>query len=166
MILGIDPSLTGCGLVVIDYDKNVLLSKTVGYTIDIRTESEKIKRQLVIAQEAIKIGKSMQIEMVGVEGFAAMPKKGKMGHQISLAELIGVIKSQIFISLKKIPIIVPPPSWKKSVIGNGHAKKPEIKKVLKSLGYELGKQDEYDALGVALHVHNVRSHAINQRKEK
>lgn len=162
IVLGIDPSLTGCGIVVINNDRKVLLSSVFGYSLKIRSESQKILRNLKIAQEIVKIGKSNSVDFVGVEGLGMSPKGSRIGNQIFLAELLGVIKSQIFLSLQKEPIMVPPPSWKKLVIGNGRAQKPDVKKYFVSEGYNLGGQDEYDALGVALFILDKKKHLISR----
>lgn len=154
-ILGIDPSLRSCGAVLINAEKKILLSATFGYSLENANELDKIKRNLVIAQEIVRIGKVHKIDYVGMEGSAI---NKRMGNQLMLLELHGVIKSQIFLGLHKVPIIVPPPSWKKEIIGHGMAKKKDIAKKLKDYQFENEKvvQDLYDALGVALYIHRTK----------
>lgn len=163
MIMAIDPSLTSCGVIVIDYKNNVLLSKTFGYTISARGEKDKIKRYLDISKEIILIGKSMEIDFVAIEGLGFKQKGNGMGNQIFLAELSGVIKSQIFLSLKHIPIIVPPASWKKLIIGSGRADKKQVKQFFTESGYKFDKQDLYDALGIAFYIRRIKTKAIDGR---
>lgn len=91
-------------------------------------------------------------------------KGGRIGNQIKLIELSGVLKANIYLSLKKCPIVAPVPSWKKVCCGNGRAKKPEIKKALKEMGYDFKTQDEYDALGVAMYARSQKK--IFMIKEK
>ena len=151
IFLGIDPSLTRCGIVVIDHNKKTLLKDTFGYTISKeKEENERIKRVLFISSEIVKVGKEFKVDVVGIEGLGIVPRNSKIGNQIYLAELFGVIKSQIYLCLKKMPVLIPPPSWKKEIIGKGNAKKPDIKDHFIKKGYEGYTQDEFDALGVAL----------------
>lgn len=151
IFMGIDPSLNNCGIVVIDHNKKTLLKDTVGYTISKdKEENERIKRNLFISSEIVKAGKKFKVDVVGIEGLGIVPRNSRIGNQIFLAELSGVIKSQIYMCLKKMPVIIPPASWKKEVVGKGNLKKPEIKKYFLLEGYEGMTQDEYDALGVAL----------------
>jgi Holliday junction resolvasome RuvABC endonuclease subunit len=86
---------------------------------------------------------------MAIEGLGAMPKMGRMGHQLSLAELHGIIKAQILIAFKAMPEVIPPSSWKKEVLNKGRANKNEIVREFSSQGINLGSQDEYDAYGVA-----------------
>jgi Holliday junction resolvasome RuvABC endonuclease subunit len=160
-IIGIDPSVTSCGIVVIDFSKKVLLAQNFGYTLNHASELDKIKRSLEIIQQIIGIGKKMDCDYIAVEGLGISPKNGRMGNQYILAEFLGILKSQILLALKTIPEIVPPPSWKKCVIGNGRADKLTIKKVLESKGYKFDTQDMYDALGIALYIRSQKSYIID-----
>lgn len=165
-IMGIDPSLRGCAVVIIDHKKEVLFSETFGYSLkEKRGEGELIKRNLIITQRIIEIGKENEVDFVAIEGTGASPKGGRIGNQVKLIELSGVIKSHVYFSLQKIPIIAPVASWKKIACGNGRAKKPEVKKTLKSLGFNFDTQDEFDALGVALYALHDRKHLINRERQ-
>lgn len=148
-ILGIDPSVRSCGVVVIE-NNDVLHSCTFGGSIESKTENEKIKRMLKIAQGILKVGVEYQIDVIAIEGLAMKQHGSGMGNQLVLAELFGIIKSNIWMKFKKEPMIIPPASWKKQIIENGRAKKDEVQRVLTDKGYILNKQDEYDALGIAL----------------
>jgi Holliday junction resolvasome RuvABC endonuclease subunit len=163
--MGIDPSLTSCGVIVIDHEKKVLLGETLGYTIKHPSEKDRIKRSLEICQRIVHIGRDMDCRLIAIEGLGMMAKMGRMGNQIFLAELLGVLKAQVFISLRVIPDIVPPPSWKKRVIGSGKADKVMIKQFLETKGYNFDKQDIYDALGVALYLHETYMQALINKGE-
>lgn len=163
IFMGVDPSLRGCGVTIIDHNKKVLLFDVFGYTLSDKTEHERIKRNLIISQDVVKMGKKMDVDVIAVEGLGIAPKKNRLGNQIYLAEFIGILKSQIYLSLRKIPMIVPPPSWKKAVIGSGKADKAEIKKCLEKRNYKFKVQDQYDALGVALFALQNKQHIINGR---
>lgn len=152
-VMGIDPSLNSTGIIILDLNKNCLRSEVIGYKIQqSSTESDKIKRNLIIAKKVVDVGKEMDVDLIGIEGLGITAKNGKIGNQIYLAELSGILKAQIFLSLKKIPHVVPPPSWKKEIIGKGNADKKFIRKVLEEKNYKFNKQDLYDALGVSMYI--------------
>ncbi len=88
----------------------------------------------------------MDCSVIALEGLGISPKMGRVGNQLILAELLGIIKSQIVISLKRSPFIVPPPTWKKSIIGSGKATKDQVRDKLIEDGYQFDKQDLYDAV--------------------
>ena len=159
--MAVDPSVTSCGLVIIDFEKKILLAENFGYTIKNASEIDRIKRSLEIIQKIVTIGRKMDCTYIAVEGLGISPKNGRIGNQYILAEFLGILKSQILLSLKTIPEIVPPASWKKSIIGSGRADKNKIKEVLESQGYKLDTQDMYDALGIALHIRMEKSYIID-----
>jgi Holliday junction resolvasome RuvABC endonuclease subunit len=160
--MAVDPSVTSCGVVVIDFERKVLLAENFGYTIKNASEIDKIKRSLEIIQKIIGIGRKMNCSYIAVEGLGISPKNGRIGNQYILAEFLGILKSQLLLSLKIVPEIVPPPSWKKCVIGSGRADKDQIRQSLESKGYKFDKQDMYDALGIALYLRTQKSYIIDK----
>lgn len=157
MFLGIDPSLNATGIVIVDKDANVLYNHCYQPKIQeskLRDET-RLRKMLITSQFVINIIKEHNHPIVAIEGSGVGGKAGRFGNQLFLLENLGILKSQIYLSTKKMPHIVPPPTWKKTVIGNGRAKKDMIKENLTEKGYQLDKQDEYDALGIALYLQQI-----------
>lgn len=142
--MGLDLSLTGTGVVIIDDLGNVLKSGTYGEKLERKaTEKEKIERMIWIATQVVRDSREFDTKVIGIEGFAFRAK----GAQNDLGELHGVIKSQILMSLKIVPIIVPVKTARKTVLGNGNMKKDKVFACVSKLGF--GNDNEADAYVIA-----------------
>jgi Holliday junction resolvasome RuvABC endonuclease subunit len=162
-IMAIDPSLRSTGVAVLDTTANTDTSFLIKTTIEDNSELSRIKRILAISNDVVKIALAENVDIIAIEGLGISAKNGRFGNQFQLAELLGVLKSQILLSVRKVPIIVPPSTWKLAVIGKGNAKKDEIKKCLNKKGIVLESQDQYDALGIAYYIRKKKSAIIEKR---
>lgn len=137
--VGIDPSLTGTAIVVIDHDG------TIKECLRITTSYKEMERLLVIRNRVLDIITSYKPCLVGMEGYAfgAKQKREAMG------ELGGILKISMFeVGIKYI--IVPPTTVKKFATGKGNAKKDHmLLAVYKKWGHEFKTNDEADAFVIA-----------------
>lgn len=150
--MGIDTSLGCTGVVIIDQSEKIVLAKSIETNKENATEFDLLKRYFQITQNIIKIAKENLVDEIAIEGIGAGSKFGRFGNQLKLIELFGVVKFNIFISLKMIPKVVPPATWKKEIIKNGAAKKDQIVTAINCTGISFDKQDLYDAYCLALYL--------------
>lgn len=148
--LGLDLSLTASGIVAIDEAGSVVEAKTYGYGLK-RTSSneEKIKRLLDISncvQETLRglVVKGDPVEVV-IEGYAYSAR----GSQNDLAELQGVIKSQLFLQHGITPEVMPVSRARKLVFDTGRVSKGEVMSLLADMGVHFTDHNQADAYVVA-----------------
>lgn len=149
--MGLDVSLTGTGIEILDQDAERVYSSTVGYSLNgAKTEREAVERLVWIANEIVGLVKKFGVELVGVEGYAFGAKYGRE----RLAELHGVLKSQLFLSCQIIPSVVPPKTARSKVFGKGCGgiKKKFVRPLLKQRGVEIDDPDQADAHVVARYL--------------
>lgn len=122
MVLGIDPSLNGTGIVLLNsggqiiYQKAIILNKTKKTTIK---GFSRINLILSIIKEVIKENQNL-IKLVIIEGYSFGSNRSR--SVFDLGELGGIIK--YFLYEKEISFVeVPPKFLKKYVTGNGNADK-------------------------------------------
>lgn len=146
VVAGLDLSLRGAGVAVIDLEGKVHTG-TFGYPLTKEsTERDKLERILKITSQLIEFLKLHNVSQVGFENYAF----SKALHSISLqAELGGVMKSQIYVGLKIVPITIPVTSIRKFLLGKSTKEKSPVQKHFKNMGYSFKTADEYDALAVA-----------------
>ena len=150
--MGLDLSLTGTGIVVIDDTPSVVFADTCGFKLKrTATVRAKIERMNSIAVKVIKAAREYSVTVIGIEGFAYAAK----GAQNDLGELHGVVKSQILLGLNLVPVIVAPTSARKTVLGKGNFPKKMILDELTKRGYNVSDHNQGDALVVALAVRKV-----------
>lgn len=113
IVLGIDPSLTGTGLCVLD-DKYTIL-----HISTLKNKLRGIDRLIFIRNEVLGITKQFNPEFVVLEGYA-MGIRG--GMVFNLGELGGVLRTAIYEHGLSY-IDVPPTMLKKVVCGKGNADK-------------------------------------------
>jgi Holliday junction resolvasome RuvABC endonuclease subunit len=103
------------------------------------------------------------IKAIALEGYAM---QARFGREIA-GELGGVTKVALMRELKRAPIIVPPPSLKKFVSGNGKADKNDIKgAVYEKWGAQFKSHDRADAFGLAqVAKASTRGTAVEYEKE-
>lgn len=110
-------------------------------------EVEKIRRMLRIANEIVRFITLFEVKHVGIEGPAYNAHQG--AH--ALGELSGVVKSQLWMKFRIVPLIVPPASARKHVLGyGGSVTKDQVKEVVeKGLGVAVENDHEADATVIA-----------------
>ena len=138
VVMGIDPSLTSTGLVVLEND--CLVSSG---TLEVKEKG--IARLLALQKELEAKLLEYQPTLVVVEGYAFA--RANQAHQ--LGELGGMIR--LLLTQKQVPWIeVPPTQAKKFAAGKGNAPKDLIlMNVYKRWGVEFGTSDEADAYVLA-----------------
>lgn len=164
-VVGLDLSLTGAGVAVVD-DDGLVHSNTFGYSVKNPTSHDQVLRNIKITKGIINFIRDFKIDYVAVENY------GFAGHGLTKqAELGGLVKAQIYLNFKKVVVPIPsktiraflmPKSKKKSEKGSKERQKVVSVKTfvenhLRSLGYESPKNDnEFDALAVALVMQSYR----------
>lgn len=113
--VGIDPSLVGTGVVMIDEDGEIVEQKLISTTPDIPTE----QRLLDILKSLSFIKKVPRLQKVYMEDLAYFSKSSRL---FELAGLHFMIRTEFFINNIQMKII-PPKTLKKFVTNNGNAKK-------------------------------------------
>jgi hypothetical protein len=116
---------------------------------------EEIRRSLDIANRIVGFLKRHEVRNVSIEGYA-YSFAGKNKHEASasvtkLAELGGIVKSQIMLSCRTAPVVIQPNSARKIVVGplkRGGAKE-QVKVILKTFGFNFDNLDEMDAFVTA-----------------
>ena len=152
-VLGIDSSLTGCGLCLLDEDLNKerpVETKIISKTL--KNNLKGIERILYIEKEIIAWAKGCELAVI--EGYAFDKKfKGE-----SLAELVGVIKRRLH--LMGVPLLIVPTQKVKKILTGSGAKPKEykdidtkiwtIEKTKDTYGLDFtGRDNECDAFGLA-----------------
>lgn len=145
VVAGLDLSLRGAGVAVIGLDGSVSAA-TFGYPLSKEsTDRDRLERILKVTSQLMAFLKLHKVNYIGVENYAF----SKMNSISCQAELGGVVKSQIYVSMKIVPITMPVTSVRKFVLGKSTKSKVTVQKHFKALGYILKTADEYDALAVA-----------------
>jgi Holliday junction resolvasome RuvABC endonuclease subunit len=143
--MGIDPSLTGCGLVMI-VDGDLKVAKTVS-TPATDTRGARLTN---IASEVDHFWEKFgRPDFVAMEGYAF----GSPFNREEMGEVGGVIKLTLF-SRGIEPVIWPNTSWKKAVLGKGNVKKEDLKlPVFQRYGVEITDMNQVEAFCVAQAEH-------------
>ena len=140
MYLGLDLSLTGTGIVVLNQDNFVLHAETV------KNKVTGMERLLTIRGRVYDILHKFPPKVICVEGYAM---GSRSGQAFSIGELGGVIKLLLFEEGYK-PYLVPPTRLKKFIVGGGKAEKDMIMmKVFQRWGWEAADNNQSDAYGAA-----------------
>jgi hypothetical protein len=149
--LGLDLSLTGAGVVVLDEDGAVVRSAVFGYELDRKaTPRDKIERILFIASKVIgivgEVSGTGEIEWdAGVEHYAFR----QHGAVADLGEINGVVKTQLWMAHNIAPRAVVVSSARKLVLGRGNIKKDQIIPLLKERGLIFADHNIADAYVIA-----------------
>jgi Holliday junction resolvasome RuvABC endonuclease subunit len=165
VFVGLDLSLTSTGLAILD--GNSAICHSFGYALKKSTSNaEKTKRYIDIASSVIHLLRPYEskIHTIVVEEYA-------FTQQIAYAcELGGIIKSQIYLALRKSYVSIPSTTVRKILLG--HAKKlPDIKdevaRKLNALGYSsFSNFDESDALALAYITRKILDKAVSKEEKK
>lgn len=186
--MGLDLSLTGAGIVILsDPDGDSPLSaKTgkvesqliVGYSLTADASvREKTERMIDIAKAIIAEARTWEYgdcELhVAIENYAFSTVKNAKGKsfqsssQTGLAELHGVVKSQLLLALRISPVLYSVKTARMVVFGNGNFDKKSIKPTLNSWGYSFKKTDDADAFVIAeCHRQKVKGWTDGRKRKK
>jgi Holliday junction resolvasome RuvABC endonuclease subunit len=145
--VGLDLSLTSTGVAVITDDRKADFF-TFGQKLTVDCGNyETIKRYISLTQKIVECLKPYKIQTIAIENY------GFAGPRLAVqCEFGGIVKSQIFLALRQVPITMPSGTVRKLLLG--HAKKQDIKQnvmdALVGLGYSgLQNFDQSDALALA-----------------
>lgn len=148
IFLGIDPSLTGTGLVRFRDPGRVQTVSTVD------PKHHRGIERLCVIKEAIEdlMDAEQASYIVAMEGYAY----GTRGNHFDKGELGGVVKMMMLLAPQPVTmLIVPPTNLKMYATGNGAAKKPEVQAAIENhLQREFKDDNQSDAavLGCMAHT--------------
>jgi hypothetical protein len=151
--MGLDLSLTGTGIAVLDEDGTVRATARDGWTLD-RSASviDKIDRLVHIASTVMALvrehGPGPDALTVGIEGYAYSQGFGG-GALADLGELGGIVKTQLWLGAQNAPRIVAVTTARALVFANGHLKKKLVQPLLAERGLVFGDPDIADAYVIA-----------------
>lgn len=164
--VGLDLSLTATGVVILDAAGEVVFHDTYGEAGHLKDAPRtKIERQIGIAANVVKaikkhgiyeppIGREIVRPEVGIELYAF----SRRGKQNDLAELHGVVRSQLWMVLKIAPEPMTASHVRKVVLAKGNVSKLLIPKMIAEgriatrtdwAGFEFPDGDQADAFVVA-----------------
>lgn len=145
-ICGLDLSLVRTGIAIVSPPG--VFCYSVGYQVEAPSEKEQLIRIIKIASSIIDYCKKHSVTHVAVEDYAFSANSQAV---TKLAELQGVVKTQILAGLKILPSRIASKQARKFLTGKGNAKKPDIQNHLLAIGYLQARNfDESDALAIAL----------------
>jgi len=148
-VAGLDLSLRGTGICILTEGVSKPITTLFGYGLAKRaTEEEKIVRMIRIAKAVVDEMTKYKIRHIGIEGYAF----GKVYGGEYLGELVGVIKSQLYLVCEVSPMVIPTKTARKYLSGDGGMKKKQVKKYLSQKGILFGSDDEMDAFVIANYV--------------
>ena len=142
IFVGIDPSITATGLIVLDQDQCIMKQDLIKTT----TKDEMEERLVYIKKEISFIPKIWRLKTVYIEG----PSYGSKGNAVlqmgALHFLIRIFLYENNIEYK----VIPPKTLKVFHCGNGNAKKAEVLDLVEqTLGVRFNDHNIADAYGLA-----------------
>ena len=151
--IGIDPSLTGCAVVVIDEEGKLIVSQRL------ENKLRGVERLIYIRDKVLRIISCYDgIQGIGIEGYA----RGASNRREEAGELGGILRV-MFYEFQLPWLDIAPSQIKKFATGNGNAPKDHVLlAVYKKWGVEFETNDEADAF-VAAQI--VRAMEISEYEE-
>lgn len=148
-VAGLDLSLTAAGVAIIGRQRTTY---TFGEKLSKNASDRvRIERNINIANDIMGVLIEHRVRFVGVENYAF----GAYAGLAQQADLGGLVKAQIYLCLKTVPIVLPPTTIRKYLLGDGGADKKKVRIHLESLGCEgFRNLDESDAMAVAFVVND------------
>jgi len=144
--MGLDLSCTATGIVVLTQTGQVSHAETVGSGLKRDAPvRDKVERLWTIAARIVAAFDTYGVKDVAIEGYAW----GAKGAQNDLAELHGVVKSQLWRGRKCEPQIVQCSAARKTVLGAGRIDKKDIVRLVQARGVTVGDHNQADAWVVA-----------------
>lgn len=156
--IGLDLSLSRSGIVVLDPSGNVVEKTDSGYSLSSDASvKEQVERQIDIARKIIGVVQRYMKDgfvSVGIENYAFSTVRGRGGavqsaSQTKLAELHGVVQSQLLLTLGVVPEIVVVNTARKVALGKGNIGKGKILPLLTKRGFDFNNGDQADAYVIA-----------------
>lgn len=145
--MGLDLSLTSTGIEVLDSSGQRVYGCVVGKKLKQATERDRVERLILIANRIIGLVKEYDVRHVAIEGYAYSKKYG--GEK--LAELHGVVKTQLYMACGLIAEPVSPKTARRVVFGKGkgNIEKKLVQPLLEQRGIYIESGDQRDAYVVA-----------------
>jgi Holliday junction resolvasome RuvABC endonuclease subunit len=156
-VMGLDLSLRGAGVAVSTSNGRRLALETLGETFkkkQIVTEEMKLQRMLQIARGVVRLAREHSVSVVAMEDYAFNRFQGS-SSVTALAELGGIVRSQMLLTLGITVLKVPRSQALKEVLGWGKLEKEEVVKfwerseALEGVTLRAKTTDEAEALTVA-----------------
>lgn len=156
-VIGLDLSLSGTGITVLDMEGKVKNQRTFGYSLKKDSEGrEQTERMIVIVGAIVddlnRLGGDSPL--VGIENMALGRRMGHISDSISstvipLSELRGAVRVQLWLGHHVDPVFVSATSARKEVLGRGNLVKDQIEVLLESKGLKFVDQNAMDAYVIA-----------------
>jgi Holliday junction resolvasome RuvABC endonuclease subunit len=153
IVLGVDSSLTGCGLVAVpgswDLDWRRVTFASLGRDLPRgATAADRLHRVADLANDVCKFARLTRATHVVLEGQVA---RGRAFNVPQLCELIGVIRHELLKQCGLVAPLAPQSSVRKLLLGWLPAKerKAHVVEALKAAGDPFAYDDERDAFAVA-----------------
>jgi Holliday junction resolvasome RuvABC endonuclease subunit len=159
-VMGLDLSLRGAGVAVLSSTGQRLSLATLGGELQAKkgqpviSDEQRLRRMLQIALGVVRLAREHQVQVVGVEEYSFNKFSGSSAVT-SLAELGGVVKSQLWLSLRLVPLRVPRSQAMNEILGAGKLEKEDVVKfwersaVQEQTALQAQTVDEAEALTVA-----------------
>ena len=146
LIMGLDLSLTGTGIVVIDQDGRVKLHSEVGFSLTRQSsQAKRIERLLHISREILRVANDLKVTDVGIENYAFRAK----GAQNDLGELHGTVKTQLYLR-GIVAEYLAPTEARKLVFNTGkRVDKKQVIGLLEEMGFTYTSHNIADAHVIA-----------------
>lgn len=155
-IMGIDPSLTGCGLVMLHAESGRVIAQQV---VGTPASDPRGKRLGDIARSVVTFYREAgPPDVVAMEDYAF----GSPFNRESMGEVGGIIKAALWRLVRNLvgeegtyvihvePVLWPNHSWKKAVLGKGNVKKEDLKlPIFQKYGVEIADMNILEAFCVA-----------------
>ncbi len=143
-IMGIDPSLTGCGLALV-IDGHLKIAQTVSTP----AKDPRGKRLDDISEAVATFIINFKPDFVAMEGYSF----GSPYNREEMGEVGGIIKRVLYAANIE-PMIWQNTSWKKVVLGKGSIKKEDLKLPLyQKYGLDISDMNQVEAFCVAMAEH-------------
>lgn len=154
--MGIDQSLTGTGLCILE-DGKIVLSRLIA------SKKKGVERIIEIKNEIIKTFNEVHPDYVAIEKYSFTPGRAMA---FELGELIGVVKVTLA-ELGKVPVVVYTAHVKKYATGKGNADKSLVLlNVYKKFNVEFDNNNLADAFVIAKIMESIVMIKDNKKKKK
>jgi len=144
MFCGIDPSLTGTGVVIIGEDLEIIEQKLISTKLKDQEYDIEIRMKYIVTE--MEFIKKYNSKVVCIEGLSFNSKGQKAAELFGLAYLIRMWMLENDILFKEVP----PTVLKKFITGKGQCQKDlMLLKTYKKFGIEFSDNNLCDAYGMA-----------------
>lgn len=144
-VMGLDLSLTGSGVCVMDEHEDCPVVETIGFGLKRASTKEELERLVKISDSIISYAKQYNPAAVVIENYAFKA----VGRGYQLGELGGVVKSRLLNECEIVPYVVFPTQARSLAFGKGKGKisKEEMIQIVTDmqLPIKFTTDDEMDA---------------------